>query len=328
MISRKTITALSAAFASVLLLMTLSGCGRHQAAAVPTDPVLNADPVSQSESAEVSEGTIYTGRQNGERFETVILLEGMEETVRYEHVRNETVGFEMDYDYESFVRRSETGRECFVSVWDDSYNPENYLEVTYSSQDASSVAASVSEALSRDYEISRDDSFPLDRAGSCIRIDASAVKGGGWMPNQLQMVYIIPAADGCRIATAHYSIEGAEGFGRRFRYLMDTFSVIAGQGEKRLTDEQAVSAIRQYCCIRDPDLESIVNAGQYPVYWDLSSSDGNQIVVVFRSYTGSVNRFYIDPVSGYTTVTELVPGIMDEEQRTDEQINVWEYLNG
>ena len=193
MISRKTITALSAAFASVLLLMTLSGCGRHQAAAVPTDPVLNADPVSQSESAEASEGTIYTGRQNGERFETVILLEGMEETVRYEHVRNETVGFEMDYDYESFVRRSETGRECFVSVWDDSYNPENYLEVTYSSQDASSVAASVSEALSRDYEISRDDSFPLDRAGSCIRIDASAVKGGGWMPNQLQMVYIYSA---------------------------------------------------------------------------------------------------------------------------------------
>ena len=328
MISKKTMTALFVAFASVSLLVTLSGCGRHQAAAAPTDPVLNADPVSQSETADAAEGTIYTERQNGERFETVILLEGMEETVRYEHVRNETVGFEMDYDYESFVRFSETDRECFVSVWDDSHNPENYLEVKYSPRDTNSVAASVSEALSRDYEISRDDSFPLDRAGSCIRIDASEAKGGGWMPDQLQMVYIIPADDGCRIATAHYSIEGAEGFGRRFRYLMDSFSVIAGQGEKRLTDEQAVAAVKKYCCISNPDLESIINAGENPVYWDLSSSDGNQIVVVFRSYTGSINRYYIDPVSGYTYVTEFVPGITEGEQRTDEQINVWDYLNG
>ena len=48
------------------------------------------------------------------------------------------------------------------------------------------------------------------------------------MPDQLQMVYIIAAPDGCRIATAHYAIEASEGFGRRFHYMMDTFSVIAG----------------------------------------------------------------------------------------------------
>ena len=66
----------------------------------------------------------------------------------------------------------------------------------------------------------------LDHAGSCIRIDASAAKGGKVMPDLLQMVYIIPAEDGCRIATAHYSIESAEGFGKRFRNMMDTFVVI------------------------------------------------------------------------------------------------------
>ncbi len=66
----------------------------------------------------------------------------------------------------------------------------------------------------------------LERAGSCIRIDASADVGGLTMPEYLQMVYIIPAADGCRIATAHYYIVGAEGFGRRFAYMMQTFSAI------------------------------------------------------------------------------------------------------
>ena len=50
-------------------------------------------------------------------------------------------------------------------------------------------------------------------------------------------------------------------------------------------------------------------------------------LVLFRSYTGAQNRYYIDPVSGEATVTELVPGIMDEEQRTDESLNVWDYLS-
>ena len=76
------------------------------------------------------------------------------------------------------------------------------------------------------YEIRRNDAFPLARAGQCIRIDASADVGGLTMPDQLQMVYILPAADGCRIATVHYAAVASEGFGRRFRYLMDTFSVI------------------------------------------------------------------------------------------------------
>ena len=100
----------------------------------------------------------------------------------------------------------------------------------YSAEDAETAAAAICETLSGEYEISRHDSFPLDRAGSCIRIDASEVKGGGYMPDQLQAVYIIPASDGCRIAAAHYAIEGAEGFGRRFHYMMETFSIIDRRG--------------------------------------------------------------------------------------------------
>ena len=46
------------------------------------------------------------------------------------------------------------------------------------------------------------------------------------MPDQLQMVYVIPTKNGSIIATAHYAIEAAEGFGRRFAYILHTLEVI------------------------------------------------------------------------------------------------------
>ena len=286
-------------------------------------PAETKAPEPSASSAQPAE----SARQDGERFEAVIILEGMEETVRYEHIRNDALGFEMDYDYENFVRRSEADREIFVSRWDDPGNPENYLEVSCNPMDAETVAASISARLSLDYDLNREDSFPLERAGSCIRIDASADVGGLTMPDQLQMVYIVPAADGCRVAAAHYSIEGAEGFGRRFRYFMDTFSAIAAQGEKRISDEQALAAVRNYCCIKDPELAGMAEAGEYPVYWELASGSDAGIVVLFRSYTGAQIRYYIDRVTGETYVTEFVPGITPEEERTDESLNLWEYLS-
>ena len=276
--------------------------------------------------AEATEAGPEPGRQDGERYEAGIILEGMEETVRYEHVRNGALGLEMDYDYENFVRRSEADREIFVSSWDDPNNPENYLELRYNPQDAETVAANICAFLSGEYEVRRDDALALEKAGSCIRIYADEIKGGGYMPDLLQTVYVIPAGDGCRIAWEHMFIVESEGFGRRFGYMMQTFSPLPAQGEKKLTDEQAVTAVRNYCLIRNPDLAEIVKGGEYADYWEVLSSDGRETLVLFRSYTGAQNRYYIDPVSGETTVTELVPGIMDEEQRTDESLNVWDYL--
>ena len=323
--AKRLVAALFLILALIILLITLSSRGKSSVGSAPVEPVMNDKPASQSVTAGSSEADSYSGRQDGERFEEVVILEGMEETVRYEHVRNDTIGFEMDYDYELFKRHSESDLECFVSCYDSPDNPENYLEVRYNPQNADTIAASISEALSNDYDIIKD-SYILDRAGKCIHIDASNGKGNTGTPDLLQTVYIIPSADGCRIANAHYTFESAEGFGARFRYMMNTFSVISSQGEKRLTNERAVTAIRNYCYINNPDLKKTVDAGEYPVYWDISSSGENEIVVVFRSYTGSLNRYYIDPVSGDTYVTELVPGLIDEEQRTDENLNAWDYL--
>lgn len=303
---------------SVMLVLPMAGCGNAR----PDETgISSAGP----DGAAAIQTPAEEVRQDGERFEDVIILEGMEETVRYEHIRNDALGFEMDYDYESFVRRRESDRERFISVYDDPNSPENYIEVTYSPKDADTVSASVSEMLSDDYDIIREQSV-LDRAGSCIRIDASADKDGR-TPDLLQTVYIIPAPDGSRVATAHYSFESAEGFGRRFRYIMNTLAVIDRNVDREISDEQALSAIKNYCCIRNPELESIVKTGDYPVYWNIISADEHTIVVLFRSYTGAQLRYYIDRITGDTYVTESVPVTAPEETRTEESLNVWEYLD-
>ena len=79
--------------------------------------------------------------------------------------------------------------------------------------------------LSGEYDLT-ESARELDRAGECIYIEASVLRGTNNMADQLQAVYIIPAAEGCFVATAHYAAEGAEGFGHRFNYMLQTFSAI------------------------------------------------------------------------------------------------------
>ena len=163
-------------------------------------------------------------RQDGERFEDTILIEGMEEPVRYEHIRNEALGFEMDYDYEMFTRVSEPDRERFISVYEAPADPWNYLEITRSADSAESVAAAICEELSKEYDLLTE-AHTLDHAGACTYIEASVLKGTDMMADRLQLVTVIPSADGCLIATEHLSIESSEGFGRRFSAMLNTLSV-------------------------------------------------------------------------------------------------------
>ncbi len=92
-----------------------------------------------------------------------------------------------------------------------------------------------------------------------------------------------------------------------------------------ITDDQALEAIKNYCHTTMPDLEDMEKSGDYTISWEVESSDVDQIVVMFRSYTGAQVRYYIDPVSGDTDITEFVEGITDEEQPTDESFNINDY---
>ena len=317
------------------LALSLTGCGKAPAAqntapaaeaqtpAQETTPAAETPAETQSEPAAAPEA--FSARADGERFEDVIMIEGMEETVRYEHVKSAAFGFEMDYDYENFVRRSDADCERFVSVWDNAAEPENYIEVRSDTGNAELVADAIIARLSGDYEI-RQEYRELARAGQCIHIAADIIKGTDRMPDHLQYVYVIPAADGCRVVTEHCFAVDCEGLLRRFDYMLNTLTVPDGNGGETLSNEEALSAVRAYCLDADPELESIVEAEEYPVYWMVETSSEQQVVVLYRSYTGAEIRYYVDRATGEVTVTDFVPGIMNAEQPSEERLNVRDYL--
>ena len=214
--------------ATALTLAMICGCGGQKNQEESSAAILNPEPISSSESAGSSEAEEQTGRKDGERFEETVMIEGTAETVKYEHVKNETIGFEIDYEYESFTRSAESDRVRFISVYDSADNPWNYLDVTYSAKGVDDVAASISEELSKDYEVTKD-SITLEGVGSCTRIEASGANGE--TAGKLVTAYVIPAADGCRIATAHYTFESADGFGKRFFNMMNAMTVIERNGD-------------------------------------------------------------------------------------------------
>lgn len=319
----------------ILAAMTLSlaACGAPPAAGNTAPAAETQDQTPAADDGQIiveetpeTETEAELERLDGERFEAVIILEGMEETVQYEHIRREDLGFRMNYDYENFLRQREADRERFVSDWDDPEKPENYLEVTCDPGDPEQVADAVGASLSQEYDLLWEER-ELDSGLSCTYIEASVIKGTNQMADHLQAVYIIPAGSGSIVATAHYACEGAEGFGRRFAYMIRTLEALESAAEGALTDELALSAIQNYCLRENPDLESIVNAGEYQTYWEIESSDAQQIVVLFRSYTGALVRYYIERATGYTYVTEFVPGVTPEEQRTEESFNIWDQVD-
>jgi hypothetical protein len=225
MINKKR-TAISIVLALSLLLTTiLCSCVKNEAEAKPTEPVMTKAPVSQSTTTEPPETDADAGRLDGERFEGTVILEGMEETVQYEHVRNEDIGFELDYEYEALERHRASDREYFISRYDEPDDPWNYLEVTCSEENADTVSPAVIAELSKDFDAVTSEALTLDLAGECVRVDASGAKAGSVPAGALESVYIVPAADGCCIATAHYTVESAEGFGARFAAMMNTLIV-------------------------------------------------------------------------------------------------------
>ena len=204
---KKIAITLSVLLALSMLTTALCGCGRKES------PAASAAPAAEPR------------RADGERFETVIMLEGMEETVGLEHARNETLGFELDYDYEALARYSEAERERFISCYETPENAWNYLEIRRAEGDAERAQAAVSTALANEFSTVEPQTWTLENAGDCLRIEAS---GGRENVSALQTVYIIPAGEGCIVASAHCTYESAEGFGTRFDSIMNTLSVIAG----------------------------------------------------------------------------------------------------
>lgn len=134
-------------------------------------------------------------------------------------------------------------------------------------------------------------------------------------------------ADTSALTTASVSSESASTIVATLADKTEAASVeLSGGSSDTLTEKQALDAIKNYCFSRNLDLKGMAESGEYNIYWDVSTNEANEIVVLYRTYTATQIRYYIDPVSGETYVTELVPGIIDEEQRTEEKLNVRDYL--
>ena len=91
-----------------------------------------------------------------------------------------------------------------------------------------------------------------------------------------------------------------------------------------ITQDQAMDAVLNYFKADFPDYEIDSEHGEY---WEVEPGDNGEIKVIHKSYTGAFNFYYVDPATGETYVTELVPGIIDEEQKTGETFNVNDYMN-
>ena len=179
------------------------------------------------QAAETPEDAARAERRDGERFEGTVMVEGMEEAVQYEHIVNDAIGIEMDYDCERFERRHEADRERLISSYDDPASPLNTLEIRRDAEDADAVCASIIEALSGEYDVVQEP-YALEGAGSCTHIEAA--RGQGAAASLLQDVYIIPDGDGCVVATMLYTLESAEGFGARMRQALNTLAITGGRG--------------------------------------------------------------------------------------------------
>lgn len=94
-----------------------------------------------------------------------------------------------------------------------------------------------------------------------------------------------------------------------------------------ITDDTALSAVQNLCLEENNGIVDVLAKGETPLYWVVESSDDKQVVVLYRSYTGSETRFYIDRVSGETYETDLVPGIIDEETENGVTFNVRDYID-
>ena len=92
-----------------------------------------------------------------------------------------------------------------------------------------------------------------------------------------------------------------------------------------LSEEQALDAAINHYKNNTPGYETGAEENDY---WDVSTEDAGQIVVSYHSYTGAINRYYVDVNSGETYVTEYVPGIIEDERRTGEVFDIRDYLEG
>ena len=93
--------------------------------------------------------------------------------------------------------------------------------------------------------------------------------------------------------------------------------------KSEITQEMAYAGVNNYCHITyDWSIAEEIPDIMYVVNWDETETE---YVVMFRSYTGAHELFYVDKASGVTRIVFYEPV---QQKETDEgTINIWDYLD-
>lgn len=96
--------------------------------------------------------------------------------------------------------------------------------------------------------------------------------------------------------------------------------------QEPLTDDQALSGFTNYLYFKIKDLQKILDEDKKPCTWGISSSDAKTIVIMFKSHTGALLRYYIDRKTGKAYAATYVVS-SNSYVRTNETLNIRNYLD-
>lgn len=95
---------------------------------------------------------------------------------------------------------------------------------------------------------------------------------------------------------------------------------------KPLTDEEAMTGFTNYLYFKVKNLQMILDEGKLPCTWGIASSSKDEIMIMFKSHTGVLLRYYVNRNSGKTYVTQYSIQT-NSYYRTKETLNVREYID-
>ena len=93
-----------------------------------------------------------------------------------------------------------------------------------------------------------------------------------------------------------------------------------------LTDELALEGFENYLHFKIKNLDEIIDERKKPCTWGIASSDKNEIMIMFKSNTGSLLRYHINRKTGKTYVTSYSVEY-NNYFRTKETLNIRDYLD-
>lgn len=96
--------------------------------------------------------------------------------------------------------------------------------------------------------------------------------------------------------------------------------------QEPLTDEQALTGFTNYLYFKIKNLQKILDEDKKPCTWGISSSDKKTIVIMFKSHTGALLRYYINRSTGKTYAATYVVS-SNSYVRTNETLNIRDYID-